>query len=448
VSIQDLVPGRADSLTRGREAPRWERAATARRLKGMALSAAVPSAAADSRWLRAARDAAYLGLGALTGTLAFGVWIAGVTASVTFALLIVGLPVVIATFAVFRRLADLERRRAALVLGAPIPSVYRGRDGGLGQRLLASLTDPQSWKDLAYLGVFGVLGFTWGTLWASAWGFVLGSLTIPAWWWAMPDDASYLWFELDRTTETLIAPAAGLIALPVALLLQRSLAVSQAAFARWLLAPSLAARVEELKKTRAGAVDTAAADLERIERDLHDGAQARLVALSMDLGMAEERFDRDPEGARELVGEAREEARRALAELRDLARGIRPSLLTERGLAAAVAALAARSPIPATAHVDVDVKPGPAVETAAWFVVSEALANAAKHSEARHVTVWLTRRDDELRVEVVDDGRGGANPTGGGLQGLANRVAALDGTLEVYSPPGGPTVVRASLPCA
>ena len=415
----------------------------------MAATATVPSRAeTGSRWLRAGRDAAYLGLGALTGTLAFGVWIAGVTASITFALLIVGLPVVIGTFAVFRWLADLERRRAALVLGTPIASVYRARDGRLGQRLLASLTDPQSWKDLAYLGIFGVLGFSWGTIWASAWGFVLGSLTLPAWWWAMPDDANYLWFTLDNTTESLVTPVVGLAAIPLALLLQRALAVSQATIARWLLAPSLAARVEQLQKTRAGAVDTAAADLERIERDLHDGAQARLVALSMDLGMAEERFDRDPEGARELVGEAREEAKRALAELRDLARGIRPSLLSERGLAAAVTALAARSPIPATAHVDVAVQPGPGVETAAWFVVSEALANAAKHSKASHVTVWLTRRDDELRVEVVDDGRGGANPTSGGLQGLAQRVAALDGTLEVYSPAGGPTVVRASLPCA
>ena len=414
----------------------------------MALSASVPSAATGSRWQRAGRDAAYLGLGALTGTLAFGVWIAGVTASITFALLIVGLPVVIATFAVFRWVADLERRRAALVLGAPIPSVYRARDGGLGQRLLGSLTDPQSWKDLAYLGLHGIVGFTWGTVWLTLWAYALGSLTMPAWWWALPDDADYLWFTVGSLEESLIAVAIGVVGVPLALLVQRALALSQAYLARWLLAPSLAARVEQLQKTRAGAVDTAAADLERIERDLHDGAQARLVALSMDLGMAEERFDRDPDGARELVGEARDEARRALAELRDLARGIRPGLLTERGLAAAVAELAARSPIPATAHVDVAVKPSPAVETAAWFVVSEALANAAKHSEASHVTVWLTLRDAELSVEVVDDGRGGADPTGGGLQGLAQRVAALDGTLEVYSPPGGPTVVRASLPCA
>jgi signal transduction histidine kinase len=417
----------------------------------VAVSAAAParpSVPAAARLRRLGAEAAYLALGLVSGTLAFGVWTAGVTASVTCALLIVGLPVVIATFAVFRWLADLERKRAALVLGAPIPSAYRGREGGFGQQLLASLSDPQSWKDLAYLGVFGVVGFVWGTLWLGVWGYAIGSLTLPAWWWALPDDATYLWFSLDDTTEMLLAPAVGLALLPVALVLQRALAVSQAALARWLLAPSLAARVEQLQRTRAGAVDTAAADLERIERDLHDGAQARLVALAMDLGMAEERFDRDPDSARELVGEAREEARRALAELRDLARGIRPSLLTERGLAAAVEALASRSPIPASAHVDVAVKPRPAVETAAWFVVSEALANAAKHSEASHVSVWLTRHADELRVEVVDDGRGGADASGAGLAGLAKRVAALDGTLEVYSPRGGPTVVRASLPCA
>jgi signal transduction histidine kinase len=168
----------------------------------------------------------------------------------------------------------------------------------------------------------------------------------------------------------------------------------------------------------------------------------------MDLGMAEERFDRDPDSARELVGEAREEAKRALAELRDLARGIRPSLLAERGLGPAIAALAARSPVPARARVDIEKRPPAQVETAAWFVVSEALANTAKHSGAQRATVWLTQRGTDLHVEVVDDGRGGADRNGEGLRGLVQRVAALDGSLEVNSPPGGPTVIRAVLPCA
>ena len=279
------------------------------------------------------------------------------------------------------------------------------------------------------------------------WGVALGGLTLPAWWWAMPTDAEYMWFTIDTWEEAVGAAAIGVALLPVALFAQRALAVSQAQIARWLLGPSLAARVERLTETRAGAVDAATAELQRIERDLHDGAQARLVALAMDLGMAEERFDRDPESARELVGEARQEAKRALAELRDLARGMRPSLLTERGLGPAIVALAARSPVPATASVDIQRKPPAQVETAAWFVVSEALANAAKHSGAGHAAVWLTQHDGDLQVEVVDDGRGGADPAGAGLKGLAQRVAALDGTLYVHSPTGGPTVVRALLPC-
>ena len=156
--------------------------------------------------------------------------------------------------------------------------------------------------------------------------------------------------------------------------------------------------MERLTETRAGVVDAATAELQRIERDLHDGAQARLVALAMDLGMAEERFDRDPDSARELLGTARREAKRALSELRDLARGMRPSLLEERGLGPAIAALAGRSPVPATATVDVARRPPAPVETAAWFVVSEALANAAKHSDAGRVTIWLTQRNGSLQV--------------------------------------------------
>jgi signal transduction histidine kinase len=295
--------------------------------------------------------------------------------------------------------------------------------------------------------LFSVVGFAWGIVWVVLWGYTLGSLTLPAWWWALPDDAQYMWFVIDTWEESVGAAAIGVALLPVALLIQRPLALSQAHLARWLLGPSLAARVEHLTETRAGVVDAAAAELQRIERDLHDGAQARLVALAMDLGMAEERFDRDPESARELVGEAHLEAKRALAELRDLARGIRPSLLTERGLGPAVAALAARSPVPTAAEVDVPRKPPPNVEAAAWFVVSEALANTAKHSGAERAAVWVTLRDGHLSVEVVDDGVGGADASGGGLRGLAQRVEALDGSLEVHSPPGGPTVVRALLPC-
>jgi signal transduction histidine kinase len=413
-----------------------------------AASAPAPTSAARVR--RIGADALYLLLGLVSSIVVFTVWITGVTLSLTLGLLIVGFPVVIATFAVFRWLSDLERRRAALVLGEPLISDYRRPPAGarLAVRLRAAAHDPQRWKDIAYLAIFSVVGFTWGTIWVVLWGYALGSLTLPAWWWALPDDAQYLWIELDRWQESVVAVAIGVALLPIAVFAQRGLALSQAQIARWLLAPSLAARVERLTETRAGAVDVAAAELQRIERDLHDGAQARLVALAMDLGMAEERFDRDPDSARELVGEAREEAKRALAELRDLARGIRPGLLAERGLGPAITALAARSPVPAKATVDVPRRPPAPVETAAWFVVSEALANTAKHSGAERATVWLRLRNAQLHVEVVDDGRGGADPGGAGLKGLAQRIAALDGSLEVNSPPGGPTVVRAVLPCA
>jgi signal transduction histidine kinase len=417
----------------------------------MAVTAAitVPAQTPATRLRRIGADALYLLLGLVSSIVAFGVWVAGVTVSLTLCLLIVGLPVVLATFAVFRWLADLERRRAALVGGRPLAGEYRlAADRRITARLWTAVRDPQRWKDLLYLVLFSVIGFCWGTVWLVVWGVALGSLTLPAWWWAMPPDATYMTMTIDTWQESIGAAAIGAALLPCALFLQRGLAVSEAALARWLLGPSLSARVERLTETRAGAVDAAAAELQRIERDLHDGAQARLVALAMDLGMADERFDRDPEGARALVGEAREEARRALAELRDLARGMRPSLLTERGLGAAVAALAARSPVPATATVDVPEKPPPAVETAAWFVVSEALANTAKHSGARRAAVRLAQRDGSLCVEVADDGRGGADAAGAGLRGLAQRVAALDGTLEIESRHGGPTVVRAVIPCA
>jgi signal transduction histidine kinase len=417
----------------------------------VAATATAPSPApnAAARLRRIGNDALYLLLGYAMSIVAFTVWVTGLSLSLSLGLLIIGFPVILLTFAAFRLIADIERRRAALVFGEPLVADYKTSAGGkLSARLRAAAVDPQTWRDFAYVGLIGVLGFVWGTIWIVLWGVALGSIALPTWWWAMPDDAQYLWMNIDTWQESLGAAAIGVALLPVALIAQRGLAVSQARMARWLLAPSLAARVERLTETRAGAVDVATAELQRIERDLHDGAQARLVALAMDLGMAEERFDRDPEGAMELVGEAREEAKRALAELRDLARGIRPGLLEERGLEAAIAALAARSPVPTRATVDVPRRPPANVESAAWFVVSEALTNTAKHSNAQRATVWVTLRQDSLHVDVVDDGRGGADPSGAGLRGLAQRVAALDGTLEVNSPPGGPTLVRAVLPCA
>lgn len=204
-------------------------------------------------------------------------------------------------------------------------------------------------------------------------------------------------------------------------------------------------RIIALTSTRSAAIDAQEAELRRIERDLHDGAQARIVALGMTIGMAEQKLASDPEGARRLLAEARGGATEALDELRDLARGIRPPVLQDRGLAAAVSELALRSPLDVRVQADLPRLP-PAVESAAYFVVAEALANAAKHGGPTHIAVRLATSGPDLVAEVTDDGRGGANPNGAGLTGLRHRVEALDGRLFVVSPPGGPTVIRADIP--
>jgi signal transduction histidine kinase len=191
------------------------------------------------------------------------------------------------------------------------------------------------------------------------------------------------------------------------------------------------------------------ADRRQIERDLHDGAQQRLLSLGMELGMALEKFDSDPDAARGLVGDAHAELQRAIADLRNLARGIHPAVLTDRGLDAALSALAARSPIPVRLEVQLDERPPASVEATAYFIVAEALTNAARYANAKVVDVKVRQGSDELHIEVSDDGVGGAEQRpGGGLAGLADRASSIEGTLRVSSPTGGPTVVAAELPCA
>ncbi len=208
----------------------------------------------------------------------------------------------------------------------------------------------------------------------------------------------------------------------------------------------LTERVDELTRTRRGALDVQAAELRRIERDLHDGAQARLVSLSMLVGRAEDQLADRPEVAA-LVRRAREEAGAAIGELRDLARGIAPPVLADRGLNAAVQALGVRAPMPVDVEVPDARRPPPVVETAAYFVVAEALTNVAKHAGGAPARVVVSRDAQRLVVEISDSGPGGANPQGGGLTGLRHRVEAIDGTLLVDSPAGGPTTIRAEMPC-
>ncbi len=216
---------------------------------------------------------------------------------------------------------------------------------------------------------------------------------------------------------------------------------------RWIRGGDLADRIAVLETSRAGAVDQQETELRRIERDLHDGAQARLVALGMSLGMAEQKLTSDPVAAQALLADARRGAREALEELRDLARGIHPPVLADRGLEAAIAALTSRSPLRVKVEVNIDARPPPAVESATYFVVAEALANIGKHADATHIEISIRRARSSLVTEITDDGNGGANLAGTGLSGLIRRVEALDGSLEVTSPSGGPTTVRAVVPC-
>jgi signal transduction histidine kinase len=399
-------------------------------------------------------DTIYLVLALPMGIFTFTVVVTGWSLSFGLLITLIGIPIALLTIQVSRWMAWLERRRAALVLGRPIQGIYKpAASGRIIDRVKAPFSDPSTWKDLAWHVLLLPVGIADFTIAVSAWAVSFGLVSMPAWWWALPnsDPQELGIFQVDSWGHAVLACAIGLVALPLAAALVRGTAAGSAALSRVVLGPSraqLEQRVEVLAQSRAGAVDAAAAELQRIERDLHDGAQARLVALALDLGMAEERFERDPDGARELVEKARGEAKLAMGELRDLARGIRPGLLAERGLAEAISALAARTPLPTTVQVDLDGRLPAPVELAAYFTVAEALTNAVKHAEASAARVHLWRDGDRLRIEVRDDGRGGADARGHGLDGLTKRLAALDGTLAIASPHGGPTVLYAEVPCA
>jgi signal transduction histidine kinase len=401
---------------------------------------------------------AYLVASMAVGIFWFVVLVSGISVGLSLVIVWVGLPILAVTMLAWRGGAWLERRWVGLALGTRIPDPYRPLPpGGLLARWLAMAADPATWKDFAYLILLFPLGIAWFVITVTVWGLALSLLTAPIYYRLLPNARiDIVWFAdrpnvvLDTLPEALAVAVLGLLLCFVAAWATRGMAVAHAAVARGLLGPSqaqLRARVAALQASRDRAVDAAEDERRRIERDLHDGAQQRLVALAMDLGMAKEKLRTDPQAATELVGEAHEEAKRALAELRDLARGIHPAVLADRGLDAAISALAARSPVPVGVEVATGRLPGP-VESTAYFVVAEALTNAAKHARAGEITVRIARRDDLLVIEVADDGAGGADPArGSGLRGLADRVAAIDGRLTVTSPPGGPTVVRAELPC-
>ncbi|HJQ43173.1 MAG TPA: sensor domain-containing protein, partial [Jatrophihabitantaceae bacterium] len=326
----------------------------------------------------------------------------------------VGLPLLCAAILGTRQLARVHRKLASGLLGIDMPSPYlRVNTGNLLTRMRRLLTDPATRRDALWLIIDGTLGL------ALAIVAVLEALIDLLFWW-----------------------------LPPALAL-RATAHLDAALLRTSEKSLLALRVQELTESRTQTVDSAAAELRRIERDLHDGTQARLVLLGMSLGLAEEQLERNPELARQLLAEARAASTEALGELRDLVRGIHPPVLADRGLGGAVQALALAAPFPVSVDLQLAERlPAPA-EAAAYFAVAEALTNVIKHSRATSAVIVLRHDGSTLSMSVTDDGIGGALIGGGsGLTGIARRLSAFDGRLAVSSPTGGPTVVTMELPCA
>jgi signal transduction histidine kinase len=398
--------------------------------------------------LAGARELVYVVTGAPLGVLWCTLLLSGLTLGAGLSVVALGVPL-LAALGATRWAANTERARAALVLGAPIPRPPRpSLRGGWVARWRARLTDSATWKDIGYMLLLGPVGVFSGVMAVAAWSTALAAIVAPAVSSAAPPQSVLGGFS----GVALAGVAVGGVMLAVlAAGLTHGLALGCTAIARRLLAPDeralLAARVSALETTRAAAVESADARLRRLERDLHDGAQHRLAYIAMELDRARARLATDPDGASELLTRAHEESKRAMCELRDLVRGIHPSVLTDRGLDAAVSGLAERCPVPVDVDVALDERPPDAVDTAAYYVVAEALTNVGKHAGATGATVDMRRAGDQLMVEVRDDGHGGAERTAGsGLDGLAQRVEALDGALSIDSPPGGPTAIRAELP--
>ncbi len=313
------------------------------------------------------------------------------------------------------------------------------------------LASRKAWRHAAYALIRLPLSLAETFIVVAVWSFALAMLGLPLFAWLL---IRVKW-QLDAG---LPAPGLmprrwllGLILLAAAPPVTRALATADVAVARYLIGPGshadMTVRIGQLERSRAQAVGSAEAERRRIERDLHDGAQQRLVSLAMNLGRARARFADDPDGARAIIDQAHDEAKQALTELRNLVRGVHPPVLSDRGLDAAISGLAALSPVPVTVHASLHTRPSASAEAIAYFVVAEALTNVAKHARATRADVAVSRHGDVLRVVIRDDGIGGADPGGQGLAGLADRLAGVDGRLSVRSPAGGPTVIEAELPC-
>lgn len=404
-------------------------------LAGQALCLAVPSA--------------------VVSVLLFAVSVASASLIVVW----VGIPLTLLVITGVRRLADTHRSWYARRLDEQIPRPYRrvpqNADAGWLRRLRERVTDPATYRDLVWLLVNATVGLTLAILPAVLLCTGLRYLAHPLLYWASPTLFGPPFAVHSVGQAFLLWPVAA-VAFALFWIGTHPLLHAHARLASWLLAPAeqgrltaLTSRIAQLTESRADAVDTQAAELRRIERDLHDGAQARLVALGMSLGMAEDLLASDPDSAVALLIEARESTGLALSELRDLVRGIHPPVLADRGLDGAVRSLALASPVRVEVFVELPGRPPAPVESAVYFAVAETLTNMAKHSGAANAWLRLAHDSERLRVTIGDDGRGGAVvEPGGGLHGVRRRLAAFDGTIDVASPSGGPTTITVELPCA
>ncbi|MQY08938.1 sensor histidine kinase [Actinomadura macrotermitis] len=409
---------------------------------------------------RFGRELAYLLSGAPVGAVAFAVAIAGIAAGASTLVIGLGIPLLVGTLAAARAFARLERGQVERATGRPLPPHhYRHTEETGIAGLLRAVREPQSWRDLIHMVVaFPVrvttfcLAITW-TLGGVA------ELLYALWSWPIPRDPGKtgvldLAFGISsRAADIAFNMGIGVVLLATAVPVVRGLAALQTSLARALLTnqtAALQARTAQLAAGRRSAVAAEAHTLRRLERDLHDGPQQRLVRLNMDLETVARRLDDDPERARPLVEDMIEQSREALSEVRALSRGIAPPILADRGLAAALSAAAGRCPVPVSLEVDLPGRRYAAiVENTVYYVVTEALANIAKHAQATRCAVVVTSSQAALHVRVDDDGRGGAHPgKGHGLVGLADRLAAVEGTLDITSPSGGPTVLTAVVPLA
>jgi signal transduction histidine kinase len=386
------------------------------------------------------------------------------TLELSFAVFVYPLLFIPPTLLAVRRLANVTRRLSQQWCGVAIPQPYRayrepGQGAGawrrFGQACAQLITEPATWRDLLWMTADSLLIWLVPAFPIMVIGWGVFGVLMPAVWSPISHAGGNQWYAFIHVTNWLTA----LLSVPLGVVFIALGAWLAPLFLRWygraaysMLAPTrqaaLQRQVRQLSESRAEVVDTGAAEIRRIERDLHDGAQARLVAMGMTLSAAEQVIEDNPAAARALLLEARDASAKALTELRDLVRGIHPPVLADRGIGDAVRALAMDSPLKVKITNELPGRPPAPVESAAYFAVSELLANVSKHAGAHQVWIDLRYGHGMLRIDVGDDGRGGADPSlGTGLRGIERRLSAFDGILAVSSPPGGPTVATMELPC-